>query len=618
MRQCEVVQIDQATRDFVATARVTLGTAQALEVNDPARDLLLNALHDAFNVLDTREPFDERFYESVEPAHAALRAGIAQAGAPLTVRLTATGHAHIDVAWLWALDQTRRKAGRTFHTVLRLMEQFPDYHFTQSQPQLYDDVRRDYPTLFDAIKQRVAEGRWEPIGGMWVEADCNLSGAESLARQFLLGRSFFREHFGPAAESPVLWLPDVFGYSAALPQLIKQAGLDYFFTIKIGWNQYNRLPHDSFWWQGLDGTRVLTHFSTTTESDTARASTYNAPGRPEDVRRTWTHFQQKAIQHEVFMTFGYGDGGGGPTRDMLENLRGLQAFPAMPQVRQRAALDFFCDLERKSGAKKIDVVYFDTCLMGMIEDAYQLRGLADYMVASENLGWSFFPYQQHVQSITAATSPRQLAQALTDTYFGSGPLPRTVAAIDLAAVAQTGAAIGNLGQALHTYLQNGGNPWAIFNARENVQVFDSRDYGVLTSNDEYVDIYHLAQRLATEVITDTAVQTAAQAVLTATQQAVAVEHHQSGWALGNYWNLDNAHGLSIYFPRQSGGWDYYNYVNPQVVTTTWQFTSQTLWDEFLRQYFLTGITPPEPPDGFDGLGEVQIPHYGIYLPLVRR
>ncbi len=351
MRQCEVVQIDQATRDFIATARVTLGAARLLDVNDPARDLLLNALNDAFNVLDTRELFDDRFYESVAPAHAVLQSGIARSGAPLPVKLTATGHAHIDVAWLWTLDQTRRKAGRTFHTVLRLMEQFPDYHFTQSQPQLYDYVRQDYPALFDAIKQRVLEGRWEPIGGMWVEADCNLSGAESLARQFLLGRTFFRDHFGAEAESPVLWLPDVFGYSAALPQLIKQAGLDYFFTIKIGWNQYNRLPYDSFWWQGLDGTRVLTHFSTTIENDGDRASTYNAPARAEDVLRTWRHFQQKGVQHEVFMTFGYGDGGGGPTREMLENLRELPAFPAMPQVRQRAALDFFRDLEHESGSR---------------------------------------------------------------------------------------------------------------------------------------------------------------------------------------------------------------------------------------------------------------------------
>ena len=351
MRECAVVQIDSPTREFIALARMALGTAQSLDVNAPARGALLNALSAAFNILDTREPFGENFYASVAPAHAALQEGIAHAGAPLEVTLTATGHAHIDVAWLWTLDQTRRKAGRTFHTVLRLMEQFPDYHFTQSQPQLYDYIRHDYPDLFAAIKQRVAEGRWEPIGGIWVEADCNLSGAESLARQFLLGRSFFREHFGAGAESPVLWLPDVFGYAWALPQLIKQAGLDYFFTIKIGWNQYNRLPYDSFWWQGLDGSRVLTHFSTTTENDTVRASTYNAPARPEDMLRTWKHFQQKELQDDVLMTFGYGDGGGGPTREMLENLRAAAAFPAMPRARQRSAGDFFRDLERNSGAQ---------------------------------------------------------------------------------------------------------------------------------------------------------------------------------------------------------------------------------------------------------------------------
>jgi alpha-mannosidase len=185
---------------------------------------------------------------------------------------------------------------------------------------------------------------------MWVEADCNLTGHESLARQFLLGRTFFREHFGPGAESPVLWLPDVFGYAWALPQLIKQAGLDYFFTIKLGWSQYNRLPYDTFWWQGLDDTRVLTHFSTASEVDGQTMSTYNAPARAEDALRTWKNFQQKEIQSEVFMAFGYGDGGGGPARDMLENLRELAAFPAMPRARQRSAGDFFRDVERESGA----------------------------------------------------------------------------------------------------------------------------------------------------------------------------------------------------------------------------------------------------------------------------
>ena len=182
---------------------------------------------------------------------------------------------------------------------------------------------------------------------MWVEADCNLSGPESLARQFLLGRSFFREHYG-AVDSPVLWLPDVFGYAWNLPQLIKEAGLDYFFTIKIGWSQYNRLPYDSFWWQGLDGTKVLTHFSTTPDFG-AYASTYNAAASPKQALGTWTNFQQKELQHELLMAFGYGDGGGGPTREMQENIREMAQFPGAPQMRQAPVKEFFQNLERDSG-----------------------------------------------------------------------------------------------------------------------------------------------------------------------------------------------------------------------------------------------------------------------------
>ncbi len=350
MHTAYLAQLDQPARQFTSIARVALGAARVLETNYPSRSSLLNALDAAFRILDTREPFGEAFYASLPAAQAALADGIAGAGAPLEVRLTATGHAHIDVAWLWTLDQTRRKAARTFYTALRLMEQFPAYHFTQSQPQLYEFIRQDHPALFEAIRQRIAEGRWEPIGGMWVEADCNLSGAEALARQFLLGRSYFRRHFGAQAESPVLWLPDVFGYAWALPQLIKQAGLEYFFTIKLGWNQYNRIPYDSFWWQGLDGTRVLTHFGTTPENSSTTIATYNAPATPEAALNSWKNFQQKDQQTEVFMAFGYGDGGGGPTREMLENLQALEHFPGMPQVRQRSAGEFFRDLEANSGA----------------------------------------------------------------------------------------------------------------------------------------------------------------------------------------------------------------------------------------------------------------------------
>lgn len=351
MRPCAVVQVDQPTRDFVILTRVALETAKILAADDPVRVGLLNALDEAYKLLDIREPIQENFYESVHSALNKLKNGISEAGKPLPVSMTATGHAHIDVAWLWPLDQTRQKAARTFHTVLRLMEQFPAYHYTQSQPQLYEFIQQDHPALFELIKKRVAEKRWEPIGGMWVEADCNLSGAESLARQFLLGRSYFRNEFGKEAESPVLWLPDVFGYAWALPQLIKQAGLKYFFTIKLGWNQYNHIPYDSFWWQGLDGSRVLTHFSTAPEYRDAPSSTYNAPANPESALYSWKNFQQKEIQKETFMAFGYGDGGGGPTREMIENLNVIADFPGLPQARQRSAGDFFSDLEHTSGEK---------------------------------------------------------------------------------------------------------------------------------------------------------------------------------------------------------------------------------------------------------------------------
>jgi alpha-mannosidase len=342
MQRCALVQLHQPTRDFIILSRVALETAQNLDADNPARYGLLNALNDAFSILDTRHPLEcEEFYKSVEPAVQVLKSGIEASGAPMDVVIHATGHAHIDVAWLWTLGQTRRKAERSFQNVIRLMEQFPGYHFTQSQPQLYQFIKEDQPELFDSIKRRIAEKRWEPLGGMWVEADCNLSGAESLARQFLLGRAFFREHFGNDAESPVLWLPDVFGYAWALPQLIQQAGLKYFMTIKIGWSQYNRLPYDTFMWQGIDGTQVLTHFSTVKEFGSPYASTYNSMANAKESLGTWQGFQQKELHRELLMAYGFGDGGGGPTREMLENIEVMKHFPGLPQVRQSSVKAFF-------------------------------------------------------------------------------------------------------------------------------------------------------------------------------------------------------------------------------------------------------------------------------------
>ena len=354
MKTCEVVQIDQPTRDFIATARVTLEIADHLDENDPARHHLYIALDASFKKLNLRIPVEDSFYQSISPAHKILKDGINLAGAPLNVDITAVGHAHLDVAWLWTLSQTRRKAERTFHNVIRLMEEFPDFHFTQSQPHLYEVIREDHPQLFSEIKKRISEKKWEPIGGMWVEADCNISGSESLARQFLLGRNYFREHFGKDAESPVLWLPDVFGYAWNLPQLIKEAGLEYFFTIKIGWSQYNRFPYDSFWWKGLDGTRILTHFSTTKKTESVFAATYNSDASPDQTLGTWRNFQQKDYGDAgrtppLLMSYGWGDGGGGPTREMIEYIREMGEFPSTPQIHTGRVDEFFCKLENDVG-----------------------------------------------------------------------------------------------------------------------------------------------------------------------------------------------------------------------------------------------------------------------------
>lgn len=354
MEQCKVVQIDQCIRDFLALARVSLEIAELLEDNQPSKHFLLTSLNEAFCSLDLRIPIADDFYYSVPVAYQKLQDGIERSGLPLDVDITAIGHAHIDVAWLWTLGQTRQKVGRTFHNVIRLMEEFEQFHFTQSQPQLYEFVQQNFPELFSVIKERVKEGRWEPIGGMWVEADCNLSGPESLARQFLLGRNYFKTEFGEKTESPVLWLPDVFGYSWNLPQLLKSAGLEYFFTTKIGWNQYNRLPYDSFWWQGLDGTRVLTHFSTTKDPKSSNASTYNSDASPGQVLGTWYNFQQKdagppGTSPPLLLSYGWGDGGGGPTRKMLENLKVMERFPATPKVKTGTVKQFFKDLEQQVG-----------------------------------------------------------------------------------------------------------------------------------------------------------------------------------------------------------------------------------------------------------------------------
>jgi alpha-mannosidase len=344
-----LVVVDTKIRKLYYDIYVPLQVAQKLPKDDKKRIDILTALNNTVNLLDLRKPLSPMFYDSVEKAEEYIEEEFyKKICGPQEAEATCVGHTHIDVAWLWTLAQTREKTARSFSTVLRLMEEYPEYIFMSSQPQLYKFLKEDYPDVYNQVKDRVKEGRWEADGAMWLEADCNLTSGESLVRQILFGTRFFEKEFG--VKNHVLWLPDVFGYSAALPQILKKSDIDYFMTTKISWNQFNKLPYDTFMWKGLDGTEVLTHFVTTRDYEpvpTSHGTTYNGNLVPSQVMGAWQRYQQKDINNDVLISYGYGDGGGGPTRDMLENGRRMsRGIPGCPKVKMGTANDYFKKLEQ--------------------------------------------------------------------------------------------------------------------------------------------------------------------------------------------------------------------------------------------------------------------------------
>jgi Alpha-mannosidase len=338
-----IVVLDREIEELYFNLNVPASEAALLNESDKDRIDLLNILEKAVDMLDMRETLSGGFYRSVREANKYLKnelyTKLSNKNLPA---VTAIGHTHIDVAWLWTLSQTREKAARSFSTVLNLMKQYPEYKFMSSQPQLYKYIKEDHPEIFKEIKKRVKDERWEIEGAMWLEADCNVTSGESLVRQILFGKRFFKDEFD--RECRILWLPDVFGYSAALPQIMKKSGIKYFMTTKISWNQYNQLPMDTFMWRGIDGSEIFTHFITTKDYSKKNAvySTYVGEINPDQVMGTWDRYQNKDINEEVLMSFGFGDGGGGPTKEMLENARRLKyGIPGCPVVNIDFAGNFF-------------------------------------------------------------------------------------------------------------------------------------------------------------------------------------------------------------------------------------------------------------------------------------
>ncbi|MDJ0638805.1 MAG: glycoside hydrolase family 38 C-terminal domain-containing protein [Paracoccaceae bacterium] len=348
MGHCKLVEIEPQTQAFFDLASVAFDSLSVIRDECVAVAILL-ALDEAFRILDTRDPMGDGFYESVPDTLAVLQDGLDQAGPPLDVTLHGIGHAHMDIAYLWPISQIRLKNARTYSNVLRLMNENADFHFSHSQPALYEMTSRDYPEMFERIRTRVQEGRWEVMGGMWVEPDLNVPGPEALIRQMTLGRSYYREAFGEV-ETPVLWLPDTFGFPGQIPQLMKLAGLDWFVTNKLNWNQFNRVPWATHIWEGIDGSRVKAHILTTPRDVQYLPfpTNYKSDLSAKEVMGTLTHAGDDAVA-ALPICFGYGDGGGGPTDGLLAKARAYECFPGMPRFRMSTVKDALAALEKSAG-----------------------------------------------------------------------------------------------------------------------------------------------------------------------------------------------------------------------------------------------------------------------------
>ncbi|MFJ6651500.1 alpha-mannosidase [Microbacterium sp. NPDC091313] len=322
----DLVVRDDAVWSLLQDVRALDGLWRVLTEDSPRRARIRRALELAIDAVDP-----DMVTATATRAAEVLAPVLASPAEASAHRAVAVGHAHIDSAWLWPVRETIRKCARTFSNVLALMEEDDDFVFACSSAQQYAWMKEHYPSLFERIKERVAEGRFVPVGGMWVESDTNLPGGEAMARQFIVGKSFFLREFG--IEPREVWLPDSFGYSGALPQIASAAGAEFFLTQKSSWNETNTMPHHTFSWEGIDGTRLFSHFPP--------VDTYNAELSAAELARAQRQFQEKGEADSSLIPFGYGNGGGGPTREMLAAAHRTRDLEGSPRVELGSPQLFF-------------------------------------------------------------------------------------------------------------------------------------------------------------------------------------------------------------------------------------------------------------------------------------
>jgi alpha-mannosidase len=321
--ETSLVAVDEDAMALALDVEILLGVMEQLAVTDPRRHEILRALERCLDSFDAEG--------DTLAARATLEKVLSAPAARTAHHISAVGHAHIDSAWLWPIRETVRKCARTFSNVTALGDQYPELVFACSQAQQWWWVKENYPAIYERLKEKVKQGQVLPVGGMWVESDTNVTGAESLVRQLVFGKRFFLSELG--VETDEVWLPDCFGYSAAFPQLILLSGSRWFLTQKLSWNDTNKFPHHSFWWEGIDGSRVFTHFPP--------VDTYNAQLLPSELAHAANNYAERGFGNRSLVPFGYGDGGGGPTREMMERARRTANLDGSPKVTIEAPSTFF-------------------------------------------------------------------------------------------------------------------------------------------------------------------------------------------------------------------------------------------------------------------------------------
>lgn len=353
-RSIDVMVCREDVYEFVFDLRTLHQMAGAGAVDPFRRAKIENALLDLFPLLvqSPDEVTEDQWRRPLAHAIAIMKPLLDKKTSPSAPTTGIIGHSHMDTAWLWTRDETIRKCARTYANVLSLMEQYPEYTFIQSSAFHAELMRRHYPDIFEGMKRRIAEGRWEINGGVWIECDCNLVSGESLIRQFLVGQRYTREHFDYTAD--IFWLPDTFGYSAAIPQIMAGTKVRYFLTTKLSWNDTNHFPYDTFYWQGLDGTKVLTHFNTIhcwPDAETLIDRVY----APHNA------IAHKQVNDSRLVSYGFGDGGGGPQYEMLEMARRAADLEGVPKAAHTTASRFMQQLETEAVKPPLHVgeLYFE-------------------------------------------------------------------------------------------------------------------------------------------------------------------------------------------------------------------------------------------------------------------